>query len=110
MNINQPPPVQRGVAVSPLLLKWIDTEKSCLTNQEANLLTELIEQRCKYGLEKYGQPLMSLDGRDCVVDCMQEAADLLQYAFKAKLNGRSIDLRAQLWPVLKALQTLLEIN
>lgn len=39
-----------------------------------------LTQRCEYGLSKYKQQLMTNDGRDDVIDAMQEMADLIQYA------------------------------
>jgi hypothetical protein len=101
-----PPPVDKGMAVSPALLEFIASKECNATAEEKKQVTELIQQRCKYGLEKYGQRLMSQDGRDDVVDALQEAGDLIQYAFKARLNERNKEMS---WAVGPCLQVLVEV-
>ena len=75
-----PPPQKKGENVSESLLKAL----SKLDN--AGLVSKLIEKRVEYGLKKYGQYLLTDDHRDTVVDAMQEAGDLLQYIWKAKMQ------------------------
>ena len=51
----------------------------------AVVYTELIkdiERRAKFGRNKYGQDLMTEDGRDTLVDAYQEALDLCMYLKK----------------------------
>lgn len=106
MDTPQQPPKNEGIAVSPELLSWIQ-RRTGLDQEDRDALCDLVLQRCKYGMEKYHQALMSGDGRNDVVDAMQEAGDLLQYAFKARMNGRMQELRVALSPCLTALLVLL---
>ena len=59
-------------------------------------------------MKKYGRCLNTQDGRDDVVDALEEAGDLLQYAYKAKLNGNLQKLKEELSPSLKMLKKILE--
>ena len=45
-------------------------------------LIELVKQRDAFGRAKYGQPLMTNDGRNGLEDARQEMGDLLQYICK----------------------------
>lgn len=60
----------------------------------------LVTQRDAFGRQKYGQPLMSRDGRDSVEDAMQDMGDLLQYLYKSKLNGEDISRVRSIIPIL----------
>jgi len=49
------------------------------------VFTELIkdiEKRAEFGRKKYGQELMTNDGRDTLIDAYQEALDLTMYLKK----------------------------
>lgn len=70
-------------------------------------IIDLVEERRKFGIKKYGQSLRSKDGRDDVVEAMQEAADLLQYSYKAALNGRAEELSTVLLPLLDTVREVL---
>lgn len=89
MNSSQPNPIKKGIEVTPNLLKWLI---EC--NASSNL-KKIINNRYHFGLKKYGQALMTEDGRDTMIDAIEEAADLLQYLYKAYLTNISPD------PVLK---------
>lgn len=84
--MSQPKPVEKGVVVPTALINFIETHER-LTETEKTDLVKLIYERDELGRSKYGQSLMSLDGRSGVQDCLEELGDLLQYAFKCKLNG-----------------------
>lgn len=86
----EPAPVNRGVEVTPLLLKWLKD------HGYSDKLVKLIEARRLYGIAKYGQGLMSDDGRDTMEDARQEAADLLQYLTKALYQIRPGPSREEL--------------
>jgi hypothetical protein len=101
----EPPPVKRGVEVTPLLLEWLEKEGA------SDHVKELIRARHEYGLKKYGQGLMSEDGRGTMEDARQEAGDLLQYLFKAIIQQRvvpSVELD-QLEAVLDHCRVLIEL-
>lgn len=82
-SVPEPPPMPSGVVVPDALVRHLSYHH---TNISADLIP-LILQRSAFGIIKYGQPLMSKDGRDGVEDARQEAGDLLQYAFKVYLSG-----------------------
>lgn len=63
-----------------------------------------------FGLAKYGQPLMTLDSRNEVIDAEEEALDMIQYAYKAKLNGRIEELRGVLFPYIVTICALLDVS
>jgi hypothetical protein len=104
MDTPLPPPRNSGIPITPELLEWID--KSDL--EFKGYLKDIIEQRTKYGMEKYGQPLMSDDGRDDIIDALQEAGDLIQYVRKSIINGHKEEMRASLDPIIKAINKMLE--
>ncbi len=60
MNSEQPQPQGRGVLV-------------------ADRLIELIRERTALGKKKYGEPLITHNGRDAMLDALQESVDLNQY-------------------------------
>jgi len=85
----EPDPVFSGEPVPDKLISFLQS-----SNIDGNVLVsavKLIRARDAFGRDKYGQPLMSKDGRDDIEDAMQELGDLMQYAFKARMNGRSLD-------------------
>src|ERR1700691_3611150 len=58
VSIPEPPPINAGVEVTPELKAWI--ERQDIENKEEML--QLVTMRYNYGMNKYGQPLMTLDG------------------------------------------------
>jgi len=51
--------------------------------QDSNLLlAERLKQRAEFGLAKYSKPLKPWDGRNTVVDAIEEALDLAVYLTK----------------------------
>jgi hypothetical protein len=78
-SIPEPPPKPSGLVVPDALIKYLKQDKN---NED---LCNLVKQRDAFGRAKYGQPLMSKDGRNGVEDARQEAGDLLQYAYKVYL-------------------------
>jgi hypothetical protein len=104
--MSQPTPKQEGKQVTPELLE-------CLLDMELEdkeVVISLVQDRFEFGLKKYGQPLCTKDGRDDVIDAMQEMGDLLQYTYKAKMNGRLPDLKKQLLPCLDALVQIVQVD
>lgn len=49
-------------------------------------LIEHIQARAAKGLETYGRPLEAFNGRDPVLDALDEALDLAQYLMQLKLE------------------------
>lgn len=92
MSIPEPDPVMEGVCVPEALIQFIQQDNNGLTEftelaPYADKLVQLVRDRDTFGRSKYGQPLMSKDGRSGVEDAKQELGDLLQYLFKCALNG-----------------------
>jgi hypothetical protein len=102
----QPSPVPQGIPVTDHLIRWILSQD--LDISVMNDVIALVQERSNFGYKKYGQRLMSQDGRDDVIDAMQEVGDLLQYAYKAKINGRLDELKSKLLPSLTVLNKMLQ--
>jgi hypothetical protein len=81
MSQPEPAPVEKGIVVPDALIAYLEDNHP----YEAAVLCPLVRERDAFGRAKYGQPLMSQDGRNGVEDARQEAGDLLQYAFKVWL-------------------------
>lgn len=82
-SVPEPPPMPSGVVVPDTLISHLKEHHAYFSDD----LCSLVKERDAFGRAKYGQPLMSEDGRDGVEDARQEAGDLLQYAFKVYLSG-----------------------
>ncbi len=76
-------------------------------NKDESTAEKLIKERVKYGMKKYGQPLMTDDGRDSIIDALQEAGDLMQYIWKAKMNKEDL---SQVIYIVKIISKILGIN
>lgn len=88
MSIPEPSPRNEGQPIFHLVLQYLDrVDTDDKTKAE---VTKLLHDRYTFGLNKYGQPLMSDDGRDDITDCIQEIGDAIQYIVKAKYNKRDI--------------------
>lgn len=53
-----------------------------------NRTCEMIEERKQIGIQRYGTPLQTFNGRDAVQDAVEEALDLVTYLFQAILEGK----------------------
>lgn len=78
----EPPPVNSGISVTERLIDWLEQHGYRSSR-------DLILERQAYGIQKYGQTLMSNDGRNSVEDARQEIGDLMQYLMKISINGES---------------------
>jgi len=77
----QPPPHPEGELVLPHVL-------AALGNDED--MKALAVRRAEFGIAKYGQPLMTDDGRSTDIEIEQEIIDNMMYAMKGYLqNGHS---------------------
>ena len=90
-SVPEPKPLPLGEVVSIRLIAELEE----LRNQTQSIpivhnLTDLIilvEERNAYGMAKYGQPLMTRDGRNGIEDARQELGDLLQYVCKCAMTN-----------------------
>lgn len=88
-SVPEPAPVNSGVEVTRPLVAWL-LEPNAEGRASFTRTARLVEARAAFGLEKYGQPLMTLDGRDPVEDALQELGDALQYVQKALMLGADL--------------------
>jgi hypothetical protein len=93
----QPPPIRRGEAVPPVFQKW--ARENGFPEAEA-----LSVSRAAFGEAKYGQPLLTQDGRDSVEDAKDEVGDFFHYLQKALMNGEDVQ---ELFPLVDAVVALL---
>jgi hypothetical protein len=98
--IAEPEPLPRaeGEPIPELLVEWLE-EKI----ENSGTVISDVQARAEFGFKKYGQYLMSDDGRDTINDARQEAIDLLKYMFKARVRGEDL---TELKDVLAAIVTL----
>ena len=101
-SIPEPPPKPHGVVVPDALIEYLK-EKHPFCGPP---LVELVQERNAFGMAKYGQPLMSQDGRNGVEDARQEAGDLLQYIYKVHLAGDKEGVEK----LVKLLQSILSVS
>jgi hypothetical protein len=86
-SVPEPPPVTRGEVVTTHLIAEMSKIRD-LAPQQVNALIVLVKERNAFGLAKYGQPLMTEDGRNGIEDARQELGDLLQYVCKCAMTRR----------------------
>jgi hypothetical protein len=98
----EPPPLNKGIPVTTELLKWLE-------EGGYKRSIDLIIERDTYGIKKYGQRLMTQDGRNSIEDARQELGDAMQYIYKAKLNDEDTSCLEEDYYVLgKILQIKIE--
>lgn len=51
-----------------------------------------LEERVQLGIKKYGMSLQTNNGRDALLDCLQEALDGIMYSQQAKLEEKDSGL------------------
>ena len=103
-SVPEPPPLNHGKSVTSALLEWMETRPSrSYDGIDWESGKKLIKERREFGLQKYGQELMTKDGRNTIEDARQELGDLLQYLFKAKMCGEDITPVTKLLPILNEL-------
>lgn len=93
----QPAPVPQGDIVPPVFQEWARA-------QGFNEAAELSVSRAAFGEAKYGQPLMTGDGRNSIEDAKDEIGDFFHYLQKAIMNGEDV---SSLLPLMQAAQHLL---
>ncbi|MBU1483210.1 MAG: hypothetical protein KKH12_16220 [Gammaproteobacteria bacterium] len=69
----QPIPKGTGHTILPFIVDFFHLPEDAWIRAD-------LEARTARGIETYGEPLTSENGRDAAIDALQEAEDLLQYA------------------------------
>lgn len=92
----EPPPKPEGELVTPPLIAWLEARGHAAAAQ-------LVRERDAYGRTKYGQGLMTGDGRDTIEDLRQELGDAMQYAWKARMQGLKLTSVDNLVGVLRSI-------
>jgi hypothetical protein len=87
-SIPEPKPINKGIPIYPIAVN--NVKKFSKNDKELTTTLTLLEKRYNFGVSKYGQPLMSNDGRDDIEDCLQEIGDAIQYLSKALYNKKDI--------------------
>lgn len=77
----EPPPVNLGVDV------WLEAIEYAEFSLVGLSLINVMRKRREFGIAKYGQPLMSDDGRNTLKDMLDEALDGYAYATKKCLQN-----------------------
>lgn len=82
MNIQELATLQQTVSqgkedVLPFLLKRLEIQ---FNNDYIEGVQDALTERAKIGIQKYGTPLQTDNGRNPLVDTFQEALDLAMYA------------------------------
>lgn len=98
----QPPPVARGVIIVPLLVRWLNERGQ---GGSSAGVEPLLWQRYEFGLRKYGQPLMSGDGRRSASDAIEELLDALCYVVAAHIKDEDLERVRRLHALLGELLT-----
>lgn len=80
--LEQPRPKGQGSEILPFLLSFFSLPEGAWLRAD-------LEARTKKGVETYGEPLTSENGRDALVDALQEVEDLLQYAGQIALENEA---------------------
>lgn len=71
-------------AVTPKAIEMIEMVRS---HFDAVHIAALIQERDEFGRAKYGQSLMTCDGRDTAKEIEDELADAIQYTAKGLIEG-----------------------
>ena len=96
-SLPEPLPKPQGRIVPDHLLSVIEQAQELqldptfdrMRNDHLQKLSELVKQRNAFGMQKYGQPLYSEDGRNGLEDARQELGDLLQYVCKVQMSSEN---------------------
>lgn len=93
----QPLPVGDGPEVEPRIITYLKLqieralEKDDIDRaNQLNYAADDIKARGRMGLKKYGQTLRAHNGRNQLLDILEELYDGVQYGFAAALEGESI--------------------
>lgn len=60
-----------------------------LTKSEFAELSQIMEKRNQFGIEKYGVPLSSFNGRNSLQDAFEEALDLVVYSSQSYMENKN---------------------
>lgn len=58
--------------------------------QAAEALADFVWERTAWGDAKYGTPLLPFDGRNTLMDALEEATDLSQYLMKRVMENKAM--------------------
>lgn len=82
-------------------LRQRDGDQSLPTEGRENVqdrLIEMVQERRELGIQRYGRPLQTFNGRDALKDATEEALDLAVYLVQVAMeqNARQAGIRAAL--------------
>jgi hypothetical protein len=89
----QPKPelTDKSKPVWPKVVKALNSVRQDfnLTKSEFDELSQIMEERNQFGIEKYGVPLSSFNGRDPLQDAFEEALDLVVYSSQSYMENKN---------------------
>lgn len=99
--------------VWPFVIKALNNV-NLLTEEEKNDLTKIFNSRNNFGIEKYGVPLSTFNGRNPIKDAFEESLDLLAYVTQSYLEDDNIETKrlkkdlahGSLWIVIRFYEIL----
>lgn len=84
--VPQAMPVGGQENVPAALIAKLQEHREVLGAEWADIAIGFIRERTAFGKRKYGQELMTFDGRSPHLDALQELVDLMQYLHKAEMQ------------------------
>ena len=98
-----------GIDVTKDLLQYLSAQKSNFVNYP--LVSEIIEERREHGIEEWGVPLHTENGRSQTKDVEEELADALIYLWAMHLKGEMITPRIRnMMRVLAGMHEAMELG
>lgn len=101
-SVPEPAPLNRGEPVVHHTYRYLEELKGVDKDTKAEAKA-LVDARVAFGLKKYGQLLMSEDGRNHEEDCLQELGDAIQYLGSLKKGKKDLQRVRRMLVVLLAL-------
>jgi len=95
---DQPLPQTGQIDVGPEVLKEVDLASR--SNVVFAAVRRDFEERITLGVERYGHPLQTNNGRDAGLDAYQELLDAAHYLKQLELETHSSRVRLAYWSVL----------
>lgn len=101
-NSQQPKPTKGGVEVYSIMFNYLGNEgkESGEESGEEKEIKELLKSRYDFGKKKYGQALMTEDGRDVVRDLEEELLDAIYYLSSALYTKKDITRAKKMLKIL----------
>jgi hypothetical protein len=97
---DQPLPKDGQVDVGPAVLKEARALDGFRDAAVIEAVARDFEERIRLGIERYGHPLQTNNGRDAALDAYQELLDAAHYLKQLDVETRSPKIKLAYWSVL----------